>query len=220
MAVYRIFPEKDTFISTEEIIEIGTYLDITGVRQVNRLLVQYNSSEIQDVITNKIGSSNYSASLRLNLADASEIPVNYSLYAYPIYGEWDGGVGKFGDTPINTTGVSWVYKSAESANAWELSAFIPGVTASFGTVYGGGNWYTASSATNLESTASYVLNSSNDVNIDVTSATKLQVSNTIANSGFILKLSNYLELYTSSSIRLKYYGADTNTIYPPGLELK
>jgi hypothetical protein len=39
MAIYKIFPEKDTFISTEvptgnagkdEIIEIGTYLDSSG----------------------------------------------------------------------------------------------------------------------------------------------------------------------------------------------
>jgi len=229
MAVYRIFPEKDTFISTEvptgnagkdEIIEIGTYLDTSGVRQISRLIVQYNTSEIQDVITNKIGISNYSASIRLNLADAYELPINYSINAYPIYGTWDGGVGKFGDTPINTTGVSWKYKSAEESNAWPVSLLHPEVTASYSIVTGGGNWYTSSMGISLESVQSYVLNSIKDINIDVTPTIKLQISGALDNNGFILKLSNDIELYSSSSIRLKYYGADTNTIYPPSLEFK
>ena len=81
MAVYRIFPEKDTFISSEiptgnagkdEIIEIGGYTDISNTGETNRLLIKYNTSEIQEVVSSKIGGANYSASLCLYLADASE----------------------------------------------------------------------------------------------------------------------------------------------------
>lgn len=229
MAVYRIFPEKDTFISTEvptgnagkdEIIEVGGYFNISDTREVNRLLVKYSTSEIQDVLVKKVGTAAYSASLKIYLADAYEIPVNYSLYAYPIYGAWDSGAGKFGDNPINTTGVSWKYQLAGQSQPWPTSLFYPEVTASFGTVTGGGSWYTGSAGTSLEFSQSHTLNSSNDVNIDVTPAIALYNSNTLGNDGFIVKLSNDLELYSSSSIRLKYYGVDTNTIYPPFLEIK
>jgi len=229
MAVYRIFPEKDTFISTEvptgnagkdEIVEIGGYYDISNTRQINRTVIRYSTSDIRDVIANKIGAANYSASLNMYLADAYEVPVTYNVYAYPISGAWDNGVGKFGDNPINTTGVSWKYQSVGSTNAWPISSFATGVTASFATVTGGGTWYTGSAGINLEFSQSHLFNTSNDININVTPAIQLINSNTLVNSGFIVKLSNDLELYSSASIRLKYYGADTNTIYPPFLQFK
>jgi len=231
MAVYRIFPEKDTFISSEvptgnagkdEIIEIGGYSDITGTGETNRILIQYSTSEINDVISSKIGTGSYSASINLYLADAYEIPVNYDLYAYPIYGSWDNGVGKFGDIPVNTTGASWVNKLAGQAGPWTTTGFAANTTGSYksGSTAGGGNWYTGSAGVNLEFTQSHALNSTNDVNINVTRAVQLFNANTIVNSGFILKLSSNLEYNTTSSIRLKYYGRDTNTIYPPFLEFK
>jgi len=231
MAVYRIFPEKDTFIFTEaptgnagkdEIVEIGGYTDITGEGETSRILIQYSNSEIKDVITNKIAGGVYSASLHLYLADAYAVPVNYDLYAYPVYGTWDNGVGKFGDTPVNTTGASWQYKSAGQAGAWTTVGFAANTTGSYksGSTAGGGNWYTGSNGVNLEFTQSHALNSTNDVDINVTKAIQLFDAGTISNNGFILKLPDNLEYNTTASIRLKYFGADTNTIYPPFLELK
>lgn len=231
MAVYRIFPEKDTFISSEvptgnagkdEIIEIGGYPDLSLTGETNRILIQYSTSEIQDVIANKAKTATYSASLNLYLADAYELPVDFKLYVYPIYGSWDNGTGKFGDTPVNTSGASWQYKQAGLSSAWSTFSFAAGVTASFqsGSNQGGGNWYTGSAGINLEFTQSYILNSSNDVSINVTKAIQLFNANTLSNNGFIVKLPNDLEFNTTSSIRLKYYGADTNTIYPPFLEFK
>lgn len=231
MAVYRIFPEKDTFISSEiptgnagkdEIIEIGSYLNTSQTVETNRILVQYSTAEIQDTILNKVGNANYSASICLSLADAYEIPVDYSVYAYPVSGAWDNGVGKFGDTPVNVTGVSWQYRQADLLSQW-LTAGYPAGTSGYSpnpANPGGGNWYTNLGAINLESTQSYSLNSPNDIKVDVTEAVKLIDTDTIQNNGFILKLPNNLEDSGSTNIRLKYYGTDTNTIYPPFLELK
>ena len=231
MAVYRIFPEKDAFISSEvptgnagkdEIIEIGGYSDTTGTGETNRLLVQYRTSEIQDVIANKVGAATYSASLNLYLADAYQIPVDYTLYAYPTYGAWDSGVGKFGDIPTNTTGVSWQYKQATETSPWLTATYPAGVTGSYlsGSTPGGGNWYTGSAGINLEFTQSHGLNTTNDININVTRAVQLFNAQTLSNNGFIVKLPNNLEYNLTASIRLKYYGVDTNTIYPPFLEFK
>lgn len=234
MAVYRIFPEKDTFIFSEasssnagldEIVEVGGYYDVTGTGEASRILVQFSSTEIADVVNNKIGSDNYSASLGLYLADAYQIPVNTTIYTYPVYsfivGGWDNGTGKYGDIPINTSGVSWTYQKSGLGTPWLTSLYPAGVTASFtGSKPGGGNWYTASGATSLEFTQSNPMNSTYDIDINVTPAVKLWKAEEIDNNGFILKLSDALEFNTTSSIRLKYFSADTNTIYPPYLDFK
>jgi hypothetical protein len=233
MAVYRIFPEKDTFIFSEsplanagldEIIEVGGYFDTTGTGESSRLLLQFSSTEINDVVVNKIGNNNYSASLGVYLADAYQIPVNTTFYVYPVYSSvsgWDNGTGKYGDSPLNTSGVSWTYQKIGSSSPWETSTYPAGVTASFiSTKQGGGNWYTGSAGINLEFTQSNSMNSTYDVDVNVTNAVKLWQSGSIVNSGLILKLADSLEFNTTSSIRLKYYSADTNTIYPPYLEFK
>lgn len=233
MAVYRIFPEKDTFIFSEtstsnagldEIVEIGGYYDITGTGETSRILLQFSSTEITDIVSSKIGSNNYSASIGIYLADAYQIPVDTTIYTYPVYssaGEWDNGTGKYGDTPTNTSGVSWTYQKIGQGTPWLTSGYPTGVTASFsGSRLGGGNWYTGSGATSLEFTQSNPINSTYDININVTPAVKLWNAGTIVNNGFILKLSDALEFNTTSSIRLKYYSADTNTIYPPYLDFK
>ena len=230
MAVYKIFPENDTFISTEdvlgnagkdEIIEIGGYPSYSETGQTNRLLVKYSTSEIQEVIANKVGPLDYNASINLYLAEAYEIPVNYTIYGYPIYGTWDNGVGKFGDTPTNTTGVSWENRQAGQLNPWLTGTYPTGVTGSYTSpLIGGGNWYTSSLGVDMEFTQSHSLNSTNDISIDVTRAVEQINNTTLPNNGFILKLQDNLEYNTTSSIRLKYYSADTNTIYPPSLNIK
>lgn len=231
MAVYRIFPEKDAFIFSEtptgnagkdEILEIGGYTDISGEGETSRILLQFNSTEISNVVANKIGSNNYSASLGLYLADAYQIPVDTTIFAYPLYSNtgWDNGAGKYGDIPTNTSGVSWKYQKAGESSQWPTS-LGPGITYyTTGSKPGGGAWYTGSNGTNLEFTQSNPINSTYDVYMDVTNAVKLWNSGSIDNNGFILKLSSSLEFNTTSSIRLKYFGADTNTIYPPYLEFK
>ena len=64
MAVYKIFPDKDTFLFTEvptgnagydEMIELGAY-PIQEVGQTQRALLHFKDSEITNIINNKIGS--------------------------------------------------------------------------------------------------------------------------------------------------------------------
>lgn len=231
MAVYRIFPEKDTFISSEtplanagldEILEIGGYSDIAGSGETSRILLQFSSNEINNVVDTVIQSNNYSASIGLYLADAYQIPVNTTIYAYPISSSqdgWDNGTGKYGDTPQNTSGVSWKNQNTGQLNPWQTTNYQSGVTASFSNDnQGGGTWYTSSNGINLEFTQSNPINSTYDINIDITPAVNLWHSDNIVNNGVVLKLADNLEFNTTSSIRLKYYSADTNTIYPPYLQ--
>lgn len=230
MAIYRIFPESDTFIFSEtpsgnagkdEILEIAGYKDISGTARTKRTVIKFATSEIQNVINNKVGNSAWTSYIKMYLADANELPVSHSIYAYPISTTWENGVGKFGDLPVNKSGVSWTYRKSEESNAWATSAFPLNVTASFlSSQEGGGTWFTGSSGTNLEATQSFALNADLDLDLNVTNATHLFYSESISNNGFILKLPDNLEFNISSSIQLRYFGVDTNTIYPPSLEIR
>jgi len=237
MAIYRIFPESDSFMFTEaitgnagldEINEIGGY-PMSGVGQTSRLLIRFNNSDIQSTIDSKINGNAFTSSIHLSLAAAYELPYSYSIECYPVAESWNNGVGKYADSPLDKSGVSWRYRdNGESAKTtWTIPEYfvtssIPtGVTSSYNNTYpGGGAWLTGSNGVNLESIQTFALTKDHDVNIDVTPAVNLHYSSSITNNGFILKLTDDLEFNTTASIRLKYYSVDTNTIYPPYLEFK
>lgn len=232
MAVYRLFPEKDAFIFSEspdanagldEILEVGGYQDTSGTGETSRMLIQFSKEEIQNVFNTLIGTSSYSANLGVYLADAYQIPVNTPIYTYPIYStvEWDNGTGKYGDVPVNSSGVTWNTLKAGSNIPWITSNYPTGVTGSYRVGReGGGSWYTFYNSVNLEFIQENPIKSTYDIYTDVTDAISLWNEEVIDNNGFILKLGKELEFNTTASIRLKYFSSDTNTIYPPFLDLK
>ena len=87
---------------------------------------------------------------------------------------------------------------------------------------GGGSWYftSGSNPTTLSGSQSFNKNSSHDIDIDVTNATMYMTNGFLTNNGFIVKAEDSIEFNETSTVRLKYYGEDTNTIYPPFLELQ
>ena len=212
MAVYRIYPEKDTTIWSEpdvagyygnagldEILEIGGYPDVNLTGRTQRALIQFSTSDIQSVIDTKVTGS-FSSSLHLYLATAGEIPTSYTLYAYPISQSWVNGTGKRDDIPLDTTGVSWQFRGAQQ-NAWNSL---------------GGDFITSS----VSGSQTFGLSGTKDVDMDITSIVTQHYSESLDNYGVILKIEDTYEGYTSSSINLKFYGNDTNTIFPPYLEFK
>ena len=97
MAVYKIFPEKSATLYSfdptkntglDEILELSTFLSINNSNEVSRILVKFPSDQITDIITNLVSGSNYDAYIKLYLANASSIPVNYTIYSHPISGSW------------------------------------------------------------------------------------------------------------------------------------
>ena len=185
MAVYRIFPESDSFIYTEniqgnagrdEILEIGGY-PVSAVGQTSRTIVKFSTFDIQDTLNSKVGTSSFDAFLHLSLASAYELPQSYSLYSYPVYDDWTNGVGKFGDIPINKSGCSWKNRLAGTNHPWttvsqqitttsELGFTLNNnelhTTSSFeATLTGGGSWYftSGSAPTILSGSQSFNKNS-------------------------------------------------------------
>ena len=72
MAVYKIFPEKDATIYSEypskntgldQILEASTYQS-DGSGQVSRYLIKFPTSQISEIITDKVTNGEYKVYLR------------------------------------------------------------------------------------------------------------------------------------------------------------
>ncbi len=211
MAIYRIQPEKDTFINSEpsdagsygnagrdEILEVGGFFDADIIGRAKRTLIQFKTTEIQDVVNSKV-SGPISASLNLKLANATELPKSYTLTAFPISSSWENGLGKGDDEPVNTSGCSWKFRDAGSTEWITL----------------GSDFYT-----NSGSSQTFGIYDNKDTNIDVTDTVSKHYSGSLPNNGILIKADSSVELNTTSSILLKYFSKDTNTIYKPYLQFK
>ena len=247
MAVYKLFPLQDATIYSfykymntgiDPIIEAGNLnVNINPVPQVFRFLVEFDQNEINSVIDNTIGNVQFSSSLRCYIANAQGVDHDSWLEVYPISGSWRNGTGTYLDVPITTNGCSWVSRtfSGSGGEDWDLATSTAYVTASWSGSdnQGGGNWYTGSLDTNanIEVSQCFTLRSEKDLNAPVTDIIKTWYSSSkgiagtytrIVNDGFIVKWEDTIEFSTSDAIQpiMQFYSVDTNTIYPPQLELK
>jgi hypothetical protein len=228
MAVYKIFPEKSATIYSfyptlntglDEILEISTFTSINDTNEVSRVIIKFPTDEINDIINNKVSGSIYDAYLKLYLANASSLPVNYTLYCYPISGSWESGTGRLGNVPITTDGASWGNRNQLNGINWFNSNTFPtNTTGSFtsGSNSGGGLWYTGS----YEATQSFTNITSKDIEIKVTTSVNAWISSSIENNGLIIKHSDVTEFSNQSKFETKYFSGNTHTIYPPCLEIK
>ena len=247
MAVYKLFPIQDSTIYSyypdmntgiDSILELGNLNPLVNPSpQVSRFLIKFDQTEIENIIDNKIGSGNkFSSSLKCFIAEAQGITKSTVVETFAVYGSWDNGNGQYLDSPQSTNGVSWRNRiSSGSNNNWVTSSFPTYVTGSYPSInyYGGGNWYTGSddtNNTNLKVTQSLGYRSFKDLNLNVTDIVNIWYSSSnsiggfeqIENEGFLLKFTESVEFNESTDIQpqLQYYSIDTNTIYPPVLEMK
>ena len=227
MAIYKIFPEKSatlySFYPTlntglDEILEISTFESINSTDEVSRALIKFPTNQISESLARAAGKA-FDVYLKLYLANASSIPLNYTLFAHPIATDWNKGTGRLGNSPITTDGAGWQYKDQNSGSAWFSGSFTSGTTGSYrsGSNVGGGLWYTSS---NYQSTQSFTNLTSKDIELKVTNAVSASYTNVISNYGFILKHSSSLEFTTQSKFETKYFSDNTHTIYPPCLEIR
>jgi hypothetical protein len=228
MAIYKIFPEKSATLYSyyptlnsglDEILELSTFESIEGTNEVARPIIKFTQSEILDIINNKVNGASYDVYLRLSLANASQVPLDYTIYCYPLVYDWNVGTGRFSNSPITTDGTSWEYTDQLGGNTWINPNYAPpGTTSSYSTNIGGGVWWDPQY--NSYSTQSFNHVSSLDIEMDVTNIVNAWSSSIYENYGFILKHSNLLEFTTASKFETKYFSANTHTIYPPCLEIR
>ena len=226
MAVYKIFPEKSATLYSfypalntglDEILELSTFESIESTNEVSRPVIKFPSDQITDIINNEVSGSAFDVYLKVFLANASSIPLDYTLFCHPLAADWNQGTGRLGNLPQTTDGVSWKYTQQSGSGVWTNGTFASGITGSYSNNIGGGTWYTASS---YQATQSFTFISEKDIEMKVSNTVKAWYSGSIPNYGFILKHSSSLEFTTSSKFELKYFSGNTHTIYPPALEFR
>ena len=235
MAVYKIFPNKDTTLYSyyptmntglDAILETSNTINIEGNPIVSRYLIEYDTTEIQDIINNKISGSNFNVYLKNYISTAQGINADVSLELFAVAQSWNNGTGYYLDNPKTTDGASWESRITSGSGNWNMSGSVGGYgyTGSFNSTYstqGGGSWFTSSGLIPTI-TESFGLRSEKDLELGVKDLVNLWYSESINNNGFLVKLSGSAEFNNSLNNQpiLKYYSVDTNTIYPPQLEFR
>ena len=233
MAVYKIFPTQDATLYSayptmntglDAILEVSNKLDINGTPDIARYLIKFDTTEIIDIISNKISGSTYDVYFKNFITEAQGINLDTSLEILPVAQNWNNGTGYTLDSPIVEDGSSWAYSSYSGSNPWSMSGSTLGYgyTGSYNPTYspqGGGNFFTGSI---YRVTQSFELRSEKDIEVNVKTTVNAWSSSILPNYGFIVKLTGSQEFNPSEYIQpqFKYYSVDTNTIYPPCLEFR
>ena len=237
MAVYKIFPIADTTLYSgypsmntglDEIIEASTNFTIGATEtsgqypQSSRYLIKFDSSEITDIINNKISGSTWRSNLRVFVSNATGLSNTSSMAINAVAENWSMGTGRYLESPEVQNGSSWIWLNYSGSTTWTTGSFISGTTGSFDLTNnpsssGGGVWYTGSQASQ-----SFDFYSDLDINTNVTSIVSKWYSGSFNNYGFIVRQTESQEFVANnnSQVTLKYFSRDTHTIYPPQLEFK
>ncbi len=177
---------QDKNVGQDEVLELKKVFFNREFKHPTRMLIQFNTDEINSYITSSNVPSNYKLFLRLyETAGTSGLSDDYTVAAYPLSESWDEGIGKEDDDPKTTVGCSWLNRENDDPNVAEVTWSNAGGT------YISGD----------EVTQSFSL-SSPDIEMDVTSIGKKWFSGVNKNYGFLLRFSGSSEIgdVISSSI--------------------
>ena len=225
---YFIYPNSDTTIyegsltqslnaGRDAIIEVQKIIDDSGtIMQNSRALIKFDYTDITRKRNSGIIPTNAKYYLNLFDANSEELAVEQTLNVYMISGSWTHGSGKSDSNPAIEDGASWKYRSG--TNPWKSGSFAVNAPESMG-----GAWFTSSFTGQYEVSNSFDLKyETKDLRIDVTSLVNNQIlsSSIYGNNGFLLKRPDSSETSSLHLGTLKFFSKETNTIYPPKLEVE
>ncbi len=199
-------------------------VEVDGNQYNSRVLIQFDTTELSSSMA---GKNNPRAVLRLKATEAYEVPTNYTIYAYPISGSWNMGTGRYGNLPTGSDGATWVYRlnSSDTTSQWQTGSYaVAGVTGSWATNPGGGNWREHVNFTQSLASQSFS-NQTADIEMDVTSIVARWIvaegsPTYLPNNGFIIKKSDVDEQSSTTFGNLQFFSKDTHTIYQPCIYVK
>jgi hypothetical protein len=207
-SVYLQQPNQNTGL--DEILEISK-LYYGQIKDVSRALIKFDVGFLSSSIVNNTIELD-SATLILKETQSNEIPLDYTIYAFPISGSWEMGRGtRF--VEISTAGVTWNYREGDDKLDWLENNLNVGTDSNpnDGT---GGTWWTGWSATQPFSYQTA------DINMDVKSILTAWMSSSIPNDGFILKYPDIFENDNTADYgQLKFFSKETHTIYQPKIRI-
>ena len=93
----------------------ATYLNYP---EFSRTLVKFDINELsKSISSNNISGSNIKFTLNLKACGSRNLPLNYSIYAYPISQSWENGNGRYADDG-SQLGSSWLYRNYDGSGLW------------------------------------------------------------------------------------------------------
>jgi len=216
----------------DQILEVRKEVNSTGTSVgVSRILVKFDYSYITNQVNSGVIPS--TAKYYLNLYDASseELAVEQTLYTYMVSGSWAGGTGFYSRDPILSDGASWKYRDNDTTKTQWVS----------GSDTQGGAWFTSSISSQYEvSSSENLVYETKDIRMDVSDLVKNHIysSSVFPNNGLIVKRQNIITSESMYTIfdpttatgsaegnsthfgHLKFFSRETNTIFPPKLEVE
>ena len=144
-SVYLQQPNQNTGL--DEILEISKVY-YGNIKDVSHTLLKFDVGYISASISNNSISMS-AAELILKETKSEEIPLEYTIYANPISGSWEMGIGTRFDN-ISTAGVTWNNREGDSTLRWlPLNEFVAESTGSY-EGKGGTFYYTVFGTQNFE----------------------------------------------------------------------
>ena len=207
--LYSRYPERNTGV--DQILEItkiasGSAIeDLIGHHEYwdttynSRFLIDFDVSAISASIASG-AITNPQFYLTVKATEAIHLPIQYTLYGYPVSGSWVNGTGYFNNDAQVTNGASWYYRDGSAVGtSWQSN----------GGDYHSGS-YEVSQTFNYEAP---------DIRMNVTPIINGWISGSIAQHGIIVKHSDAVEGDSTDVGSLKFFSKDTHTIYIPRLEV-
>jgi len=206
-SVYLQQPNQNTGL--DEILEISKVY-YGNIKDVSRALLKFDVGFLSSSISNG-DIKMQDANLILKETQSEEIPLDYTLYAYPISQSWQMGVGTRFDN-VSTQGVTWNYREGDSKLDWlPIGSFVEDSTGSYEGQ--GGVWhssYSCNQSFNYQTA---------DIQMDIKNMLKAWISGSIENNGMILKHAASVENDTEDYGVIKLFSKETHTIYQPKIRI-
>jgi hypothetical protein len=223
MAYYFLTASKDASVylqqpdqnaGLDEVLEVSKVY-YGNIKDVSRALLQFETTNLATSITSGDVSLE-EATLIMRETESEELPLDFTIYAYPISQSWEMGKGTRFDN-IETAGVTWNYREGDSNLRW-VNTIVDGLPVFAGTSTGsfagrGGVWYS-----DVYSTQEFTYQS-RDINMNVFDIVSDWVSGSKENNGLIIKHLNSVEEDTNDYGILKFFSKETNTIHQPKIRI-
>ena len=203
---------RDQNFGQDEILEVKKEFWNKSFDYQTRALISFKGSEFTSLSQSIADGNIVDPKFYLRLYEAEgiqDLTLDYKLAAFALSQSWDEGVGKFGDNPKVTSGVSWDnrnYYPGLTEVTWSNSSNIQLQGGAVNT----GSW-NASQSFSSESP---------DVEMDVTGIVNYWLGQTGSNEGFLVRFSGSQETNDTTFGQLKFFSTQTNTIYSPKLEVR
>jgi hypothetical protein len=93
----------------------ATYLNTP---EFSRTLIKFDITELsKSISSNNISGSDIKFTLNLKACGSRNLPLNYTIYAYPVSQSWNNGNGRYADGG-SQLGSSWLYRNYDGNGLW------------------------------------------------------------------------------------------------------